>query len=79
MGVLSNQGRMSVYMVILQNVVQHSGEGVFILFDKIPVPTIELPDDSKRSLTYAHKGPICLSSMSDKCLGFSPNCYRRKK
>ena len=31
-----------MYMVILQNVMLHSGEWDFILFDKIPVPTIEL-------------------------------------
>ena len=44
-GEMSDQSRVSVYryMVIFQNVVQHSGEGDFILFDKIPVLTIELP------------------------------------
>ena len=42
-GVVSYQWRVSLYMVIIQNVVSHSGEGDVILFGKIPVPTIELP------------------------------------
>ena len=33
---------MSLHMVILQNTMWYSGEGDFILFDKIPVSTIEL-------------------------------------
>ena len=41
--VVSDQWRVSLHMVMLQNVMYHSGEGVFILFDKIPVSTIELP------------------------------------
>ena len=40
---MSHQWRVSLYMVILQNVVEHSGEGNPILFGKIPVPIIELP------------------------------------
>ena len=42
-GVMSYQWRMSLYVVIIQNVVQHSGERDLILFGKIPVSTIELP------------------------------------
>ena len=44
---MSYQWRVSLYVVIIQNVVQHSGEGDLILFGKIP-----LRDDFKRSLTY---------------------------
>ena len=40
---MPDQWRVSLYMAIIQNVVYHSGEGNLILFDKIPVPTIELP------------------------------------
>ena len=40
---MSYQWRSSLYVVIIQNVVYHSGEGDLILFGKIPVPTIELP------------------------------------
>ena len=43
MGVIPDQWRVSLYVVIIQNVVQHSGEGDLILFGKIPVPTIQLP------------------------------------
>ena len=42
-GVMSYQQRMSLYMVIVQNFMWHSGEGDLILFNKIRVPTIELP------------------------------------
>ena len=40
---MSDQWRVSLYMVILQNAVQRSGEDDLILFDKIPEPTMELP------------------------------------
>ena len=40
---MSYQWKVSLYMVIVQNVVYHSGEEDLILFGKIPVPTIELP------------------------------------
>ena len=40
---MSYQWRVSLYVVTIQNGVQHSGEGDLILFGKIPVPTIELP------------------------------------
>ena len=39
---MSDQWRVSLCMAIPQNVMLHSGEGDLILFDKIPVPTIEL-------------------------------------
>ena len=42
-GVLPDQWRVSLYMVIIQNVLYHSGEGDLILFDKFLVPTIKLP------------------------------------
>ena len=42
-GVMSYQWRLSLHVVIIQNVVEHSGEGDLILFGEIPVPTIELP------------------------------------
>ena len=42
-GVMSDQGRLSLYLVIPQNVMKYSGEGDLILFDNIPVPTVELP------------------------------------
>ena len=41
---MSYQWRVSLYVVIIQNVVKHSGEGDLILFGEIPVPTIELPN-----------------------------------
>ena len=40
---MSYQWRVSLHVVIIQNVVLHSGEGDLILFGKIPIPTIELP------------------------------------
>ena len=44
---------MSPYMVIIQNVVYYLLEGDLILFDKIPVPTIELHESrSQTSFTY---------------------------
>ena len=39
-GAISYQWRLSLYMVILQNAMLHSGEGDLILFDKIPGMTI---------------------------------------
>ena len=42
-GVMSYKLRVSLYVIIIQNVVLHSGEGDLILFGKIPVPTIEHP------------------------------------
>ena len=39
-------------MVIIQNVVQHSGEGDLILFGKIPLPTLELPQRRPQTFLY---------------------------
>ena len=40
-------------MVMSQNVMLHLYEGDFIMFDEIPISTIEVPEgDLKRSLTY---------------------------
>ena len=33
-----------MYMVMSQNVVKHLREGDFIIFDKIPISTIKLPE-----------------------------------
>ena len=35
-GVMSDQLKVSLYMVMSQNVMQHLGEGDFIMFDEIP-------------------------------------------
>ena len=43
-GVMSDQLRVSLYMVMSQNVVLHLGEGDFIMFDEIPISTIKLPE-----------------------------------
>ena len=43
-GVLSDQLRVSLYMVMSQNVMQHLAKGDFIMFDEIPISTIELPE-----------------------------------
>ena len=43
-GVMSDQLRMSLYMVMFQNVMLHLGEGDFIMFDEIPTSTIKLPE-----------------------------------
>ena len=41
---MSDQWRVSLYMIMSQNVMQHLGEGDFIMSDKIPISTIELPE-----------------------------------
>ena len=46
--VMSDQWRASLHMVMLQNIMQHSEEGDFILFNKIPVSSKFLIDDFKR-------------------------------
>ena len=43
-GVMSDQLRMSLYMVISQDVMKHLGEEDFIMFDEIPILTIKLPE-----------------------------------
>ena len=43
-GVMSVQLRVSLYMVMSQNVMLHLGEGDFIMFDEIPISTIKLPE-----------------------------------
>ena len=43
-GVMSDQLRASLHMVTSQNVMQHLGEGDFIMFDEIPISTIKLPE-----------------------------------
>ena len=43
-GVMSDQLRVSLYMVMFQNVMEHLGEGDFIMFDEIPISTIKLPE-----------------------------------
>ena len=52
-GVMSDQLRVSLYMVMSQNVMWHLGEGDFIIFYEIPIWTNFLGDDFKRSMTYA--------------------------
>ena len=42
-GVMSDQLRVSLYMVKSQNVMSHLGEGDFIMFE-IPISTIKLPE-----------------------------------
>ena len=44
-GVMSDQLRVSLYMVMSQNVMKHLGEGDFIMFDEIPISTIKLPSN----------------------------------
>ena len=43
-GIMSDQSRVSLYMVMSQNIMQHLGEGDFIMFDEIPISTINLPE-----------------------------------
>ena len=43
-GVMSDQSRVSLYTVMSQNVMQHLGEGDFIMLDEIPITTIKLPE-----------------------------------
>ena len=43
-GVISDQLRVSLYMVMSQNVMSHLGEGDFLMFDEIPISTIKLPE-----------------------------------
>ena len=43
-GVMSDQLRVSLYMVMFQNVMYHMGEGDFIMFDEIPISTIILSE-----------------------------------
>ena len=43
-GVLSDQLRVSLYMVMSQNVMLYLGEGDFIMFDEIPISSIQLPE-----------------------------------
>ena len=41
---MSEQLRVPLYMIISQNVMLYLGEGDFIMFDEIPLSTIELPE-----------------------------------
>ena len=43
-GVMSDQLRVSLHMVMSQNVMQHLGDGDFIMFDEIPISTIKLSE-----------------------------------
>ena len=43
-GVIFDQLRVSLYMVMSQNVMQHLEVGDFIMFDEIPISTIKLPE-----------------------------------
>ena len=43
-GVMSVQLRVSLHMVMSQNVMKHLGEGDFIIIDEIPISTIKLPE-----------------------------------
>ena len=43
-GVMSDQLRVSLHMVMSHNVMKHLGEGYFIMFDEIPISTIKLPE-----------------------------------
>ena len=43
-GVMSDQLRVSMYMVMSQNVMLHLGESDFIMFVEIPISTIKLPE-----------------------------------
>ena len=43
-GVMSDQLRVSLFMVMSQNVMYHLGEGDFIMFDEIPISTLKLPE-----------------------------------
>ena len=43
-GVMSDQLRVPLYMVMCQNIIRHLGEGDFIMFDEIPISTIKLPE-----------------------------------
>ena len=53
---MSVQWRMSLYMVMFQNVVLHLGEGDFIMFDEIHISAIELPGTilKLRNMIYLH-------------------------
>ena len=62
-GVMPDQLTVSLYMVITQNVVLHSGEGDLILFDKTLVSTKELP--KRRSQTFLY------ISLPEKLIGKS--------
>ena len=42
-GVMSDQLRVSLYIVMPYNVMYHLGEGDFIMFDEIPISTREGP------------------------------------
>ena len=44
-GVMSDQLRVSLYMVMSQNVIAHLGEGDFIMLNEIPISTIKLPEE----------------------------------
>ena len=43
-GVMSDQLRVSLYMVMSRNVMYHLGEGDFIMVDEIPISTIKRPE-----------------------------------
>ena len=43
-GVMSDQLRVSFYVVMPQNVMYHLGEVDFIIFDEIPISTTQLPE-----------------------------------
>ena len=49
-GVMSDQLRVSLYMVMPQNVMIHLGDGGFIMFDEIPISTIKLLTMTNRHL-----------------------------
>ena len=52
-GHMSDQLRVSLYMVMSQNVTSHLGEGDYIMFDEIPISTIKLSEGRfQRSVTY---------------------------
>ena len=41
-GATTDLFRVSLYMFMSQNVMKHFGEGNFIMFDEIPIATVEL-------------------------------------
>ena len=49
-GVMSDQLRVSLYMVMSQSVIEYLGEGDFIMFDEFPISTIKLPEGRFQTL-----------------------------
>ena len=43
-GVMSDQLRVSFYMVMSQNVMLHLGKTDYLMFDEIPISTMKLPE-----------------------------------